>query len=611
MDLTPELEKALPPEARPDLIAVKPYPFPKLLNEIEKRLRPDTLAEEGADQDSPLLFPQLISDLWQQKRSGRLRVTAEGVQTTIYLRDGVPIFAEQGSLGQTLGRMLLTSGRITEEQFSKAVELITERMVDDEQMRLGEALIELGILTAEDVMAALREQAQAKIVTCFGWERCHCDFKEGREYLESVGEFPSPVETLLMQGLKWVPPGRFDHFLDPNAGKYARLVSPFWEVALTFDMDNPEQSFLMSINGKSTVSQLLAQSNLEWGHASRVLSTLLLGQAMQLTDEPRSDTIQEAPSVPTELTATSPGRQPVAEAAQAKAAQAKAAQVQAKAAQAKAAQAKAAQAKAAQAKAAQAKAEARASRPESDGGSRIRSMVMSAYLRIKGRSDHEVLKVSESASKREIEEAFRKESRELEAVMQDKGTEGEVKEKLDAVMDHVKSARDRLLSDKKKKKKKGKEKQLEGAKSQAKLQHLEAEKAFQRGKQLLQKGQRSEALEEFEQASRRHPDAVEYQMYCHWIAYRRSSGRAQKKLGKQAQEAASQFFRQKHNDGMVHLILGHFAGADRKFQRAKRHLLLALEHGANSSEVQEELRALDRVITGSQEGRGGKRRRKR
>ena len=195
-----QLKSALPEDARPEQLLTKPVPFPQILYHIENILleRRRRGAEEKAL--APLHFAQLLGEMWKEERSGRLRVTAAGTETTIFLRDGVPVFAEEGSLGNTLGRILIDTGRITQKQFSHAVDRITERLVADEQLRLGEALIELGYLDAETIFAVLKEQTQRKIIACFGHDKFHSDFKDDAELVDDVGDFPTPVESLLLQG---------------------------------------------------------------------------------------------------------------------------------------------------------------------------------------------------------------------------------------------------------------------------------------------------------------------------------------------------------------------------------------------------------------------------
>jgi hypothetical protein len=247
------LMERLAPQDRPDALMHRPVPFARLLGEIENQLS-DRVGAKASGQQPAISFAQLLAHLWSEQRTGRLQVTVNGVQTGIYLRDGLPVFAEQGSLEDTLGRMLVRTGRITHDDFSRAVKLITDRMVDDEQMRLGEALIELQVLTAEQIHDALRDQVRQKILACFRAQRFHSDFRAGADLLEPIGEFPSAMESLMSEGLRTVDPQRLDTLLRAYADRFPTLARPPAEIAEAFALSRQEQVFIGEIDGDSTVT---------------------------------------------------------------------------------------------------------------------------------------------------------------------------------------------------------------------------------------------------------------------------------------------------------------------------------------------------------------------
>jgi hypothetical protein len=50
------------------------------------------------------------------RRTGVLDVRGEGIQTFVYLSEGVVVFAEEGTGGETLGRLLVRQGVLTQDQ---------------------------------------------------------------------------------------------------------------------------------------------------------------------------------------------------------------------------------------------------------------------------------------------------------------------------------------------------------------------------------------------------------------------------------------------------------------------------------------------------------------
>ena len=144
------------------------------------------------------------SSSWSCKRrraSEVLELRAAGVCTAIYLRDGDPIFAEGGSLQETLGRQLVRRGAIGQEDYARVVARMTEGVIQHQSLRLGEVLVELGLLSPAEVYDALALQVREKIVACFQWERFAYDLHEALDEPEDLGIYQCPpLEALVLAG---------------------------------------------------------------------------------------------------------------------------------------------------------------------------------------------------------------------------------------------------------------------------------------------------------------------------------------------------------------------------------------------------------------------------
>ena len=65
--------------------------------------------------------------LQRQRATGTLKVDAEGVLTVVRFRDGHPVFVEGGLPADSLGRLLVQRGQISES---------TLAMIEDQRMLL-------------------------------------------------------------------------------------------------------------------------------------------------------------------------------------------------------------------------------------------------------------------------------------------------------------------------------------------------------------------------------------------------------------------------------------------------------------------------------------------
>lgn len=519
-------ESAAMGTSKPDEVLTRPVPFAMLIDLIERHAA--RRHEHLATLQPPLLFGELLVGLCDKGQTGALRITAGGQVTTIYLRDGVPVFAEHGSLGDTLGRILLREGRIDESQFSKAVDLITERLVDNEQLRLGEALIELGYLTADEIFEALRAQVRRKIAASFAWGNFYADFQEGDEHLEGVNDFSIPVHQAIIHGIKEeVSPLRLERALEPLREQYVRLRYPVEEVAARYQLADDEATVLMEIDGKRKVEQLRIKSKLDRVHVDQLLCALQLGGGLELADEQfRGPLPTPAPS-PAVIGAL--------------------------------------------------KLEKRASK--------LRSLVMSAYVRLAGRSDREVLEVGEDATAAEVELAFEERTRPYRTVNLD-DEPPEVRETAREVIKKLSIARERLTSH-------------HGlpavslptpTRPSERRAKLMADKSFQKGKQLLINGQAKQAAQAFQRAAELEPDELEYQLFAAWLAYEFASQEEAAKAREQARVLAHRVIRADRNHAKALFVVGKLYREQREYGKAIAILQKAAKLDANDLDVARELR---------------------
>ena len=103
----------------------------------------------------PALLEELLA-IHREQRTGLLDVAAPRVRTVLYFKAGTLVFAEQGTLGQTLGRIMLEKKLLTEEQYATVIERMTDAIFQSEGMRFGEVAIQLGFIGPEVITEALR-----------------------------------------------------------------------------------------------------------------------------------------------------------------------------------------------------------------------------------------------------------------------------------------------------------------------------------------------------------------------------------------------------------------------------------------------------------------------
>ncbi len=287
VDRSDEVKHTLPADVRPALCLVRPLDGAKLPVLVTQVI--DATEEPDASVDRRG-FANVLLDLAQRGETGALEVRAESATTRIYFRRGAPVSVEGGSLRETLGRMLVRRGALSESDYERVIRRMTERVIDNEHQRMGEVLIELGLLSGAEVYQALSGQATEKIVACFAPARVDLIFHEMDALPPAIEALAvPPVPALLLEIVR-------QHFseqevakvLAPHARDRLRLVGG----AAGLKLAGEEARFAASLNGARSASELLRAHP----SAAATLAALLLMGAAEPTAAAPPDKPQPAAS---------------------------------------------------------------------------------------------------------------------------------------------------------------------------------------------------------------------------------------------------------------------------------------------------------------------------
>ena len=224
--------------------------------------------------------------LRHEGRSGVLEVRADGVRTFLYLLRGQLVFAEEESIGETLGRMLVRQRKLTQEQYMSVIERMTSALFDNEQLRFGEVAVELGYLNAAEVQGALADQVKWKVVRTLQREAHEFVFRESTGQAETDVRFPLVLEALILEACRWVPDERKKRTLDGVASsRFVTLSQAPERIAQRFSTTPEETEFLASIDGTRSFKDLLESAREVEADVPALLTALLTARAIQLSSE--------------------------------------------------------------------------------------------------------------------------------------------------------------------------------------------------------------------------------------------------------------------------------------------------------------------------------------
>jgi hypothetical protein len=190
------------------------------------------------------------------KRTGLLEVQTEDSKTRLYLKDGIVVYADQGTVGETLGRILLREKVINEAAYERVLEAMARARQDGKFSKFGEVMVELGILQPSQVDAALAAQVQHKVLNCLKWEDVTFTFA-AKDLPREIREFPIEIEPLLLKAMRLIDHEQKLSLLGEHGLSRPELVSPAAKLVSLLRLKTPEARFIRSIEGKLTTAELL------------------------------------------------------------------------------------------------------------------------------------------------------------------------------------------------------------------------------------------------------------------------------------------------------------------------------------------------------------------
>ncbi len=214
-------------------------------------------------------FAGAMAALWKRRRTAYLSISAQDLTTTISFLDGVPVWASGGAKSETLGRLCVRIGLLTEAQYEKAILRMAELDTTGKTVRLGDVLIDLGFFDSARLHQALRIQVREKIVACFQWDPAEVTIEADRGEIRRANLVPWPVPAVLAEGVvRWFDDERCDRVLAPELNRHVRL---FGEVSVAAALLNVPSELVAPFDQHKRLGELIDDTPL-----SKQLATAML-----------------------------------------------------------------------------------------------------------------------------------------------------------------------------------------------------------------------------------------------------------------------------------------------------------------------------------------------
>lgn len=223
-------------------------------------------------------FPDLLQLFSAGKKSGTVNIIRGNIRKEIVFKEGNIISAtSQDAEEDYLGQILLKTGRLTKTDLQRAI-----YMHKTSGKRIGQVLVEMKLLSREELGLFLKQQVEEIIYNLFSWKEGEFIFKEGQLPANREGLVDLNTMNIIMEGTR-----RIDEWVEiqkvlPNDHQIIRVVSSPQvksdEVTISLD----EFRVITFIDGTRTLQEILEQSPLGDFATSRAIYKLMLGKLVEV-----------------------------------------------------------------------------------------------------------------------------------------------------------------------------------------------------------------------------------------------------------------------------------------------------------------------------------------
>lgn len=186
-------------------------------------------------------FPHLLASSYREKQTGTLIVRAGELTKNIYLENGSVIFASSNDRNDRLGEMLVRRGIISIINYLDA----SERVVPGK--RFGTILVDMDLLTPEQLVWAVKEQVKEIVFSLFGELFISCSYDSSTQARDEMITLNINTPELLRQGI--LSTDRISWALsDLEKTEKLKVVKNVESIMNLLSLSKIEQEILFSIN---------------------------------------------------------------------------------------------------------------------------------------------------------------------------------------------------------------------------------------------------------------------------------------------------------------------------------------------------------------------------
>ena len=198
-------------------------------------------------------LPEMLYSIERFRVAGVIEASSGPVVKRVFLRDGYVIHAASNDRSDSLGEFLRRRGEVDQ----KRLDQISQERAKGKK-RVGELLIESGLMTPGQVFEAIREQVEDVVWSLFYWSDGEVTFSIGEFRDVDMIQIQLPVGRVIIEGIKRAPEAKP---LVERVGKKGTVLEPIFqpESLIELGLDRDEYALLRAVDGSRTLYELCSE----------------------------------------------------------------------------------------------------------------------------------------------------------------------------------------------------------------------------------------------------------------------------------------------------------------------------------------------------------------
>lgn len=218
-------------------------------------------------------LPDILQLLSQGRKSGTLGIQHDEDIVMVYFRNGAIVYSYGPRKTNHLGQILKERGRVSASQLAAAV---TRQNSEGGDRRLGQILMEMGVVDRADIIEVVREQVEELLFSLMSWESGSFKFYENQFPTDEEVTVDLSTENVILEGLRRLD--EMNHLRDtlPRMDGPLLIAQAAAGHGINIELSPEEWNLLALIDGRRTIADIVEISNLSEIETLKKLAALKL-----------------------------------------------------------------------------------------------------------------------------------------------------------------------------------------------------------------------------------------------------------------------------------------------------------------------------------------------